>query len=99
MFMVFNSLVAAGLMLGLLLYQLIVSGVIVFGNLQPLCFYFSTRLHYLFALCALVPTAVCVWWLGYIRRQIFRKILIGDLELKDVDADTVKPEQSEEISL
>ena len=103
MFMVFNSLVAAGLMLGLLLYQLIVSGVIVLGNLQPLCFYFSTRLHYMFVLFTLVPTAVCVWWLGYIKRQIFRKILTGDLDLRDVDADTdaetVKPGQSEEISL
>lgn len=84
-FMIFNSLVAAILMLVLFLYQLVVSGVIVFGNLQPLCFYFSSQLHYMFVLCALVPMAVCVCWLWHVRQTVFQKILNGDLQITDDD--------------
>ncbi len=97
-FMIFNSLVVTMLMLGLLVYHLIVSGVIAFWRLQPLCFYFGPQLHCLFVLGVLVPTAVSVCWLWHVRNQVFQKILKGELELRDVDADAVKPEQSEEIS-
>lgn len=98
-FMIFNSLVAAILMLVLFLYQLVVSGVIVFGNLQPLCFYFSSRLHYMFVLCALVPTAVCMCWLWHVRQAVFQKILNGDLQITDDDPDSQKEAaRTEEVS-